>query len=640
MIRKVLPIEKLGSFPWLAEGLALLGGLAYFIQTWGYAHSRDSILDEGLYLLKGVLFVSGKYEPFQPFGVWTNHMPFSFLIPGVFQELLGPGLRTGRYYAVFIALLFLLGAGIFARRLVGRWGAAWLVWTIAMNPAMIKAYSIAISQGLVACLLVWVLVLAIGRQRPFWQVLLGSALAGVLVMTRLNMVPVLFFVLIYVFWQRGSRMGVWAAIVGLGVFLGVQALYYPEIMALWVRWFPPKLQSLFSSWGYQGVQKLPIPDIPLSARFSSLFTGFRRHYVALVGLVSTWILWPVNWLNENRRMVILFSALYCLLLGMHAWTTLGGTYCVFCFSWYLFFFDILALLVIVISWSSWRWTLNAWRKSFAWFVILVVVLSLVFGLVFHVGGVTAPGLDKVVRYFMTLPVPRLEGRQVQAGEVALWVLIANRFALLEQYSYDQSYLYLEQGFRLLVSLVISGAILMILWGGTRWIRSRFSAEGWRVDSGAMALVTLFLVGWALTPFAVVGRIRDPFDCDLDVIQSYESAGIQLAIQVPPGSKVYWLGGDTQVLLLYLKSADFYPAMFNANFSLRQGDPDQLARYGFWNDELARQWAREADVILIETRMTGGWLSEYVSTAGFRELPHTPEVGCRGGTSLHVYQRQP
>ena len=85
-----------------ANILALSGGIAYSIQSWIYTHTLPSVLDEGNYLYKGYLFVSGEYQPYQDYGVWTNHMPLSFLIPGWVQVWFGPGLRTGRYFAVFL----------------------------------------------------------------------------------------------------------------------------------------------------------------------------------------------------------------------------------------------------------------------------------------------------------------------------------------------------------------------------------------------------------------------------------------------------------------------------------------------------------------------------------------------------------
>jgi hypothetical protein len=132
---------------------------------------------------------TGQYWPFQDYGPWTNHMPLAFLIPGYAQVLFGPGLRTGRYLAVFLAALMLLGLWITVRRMGGRWWAAGALVAVALNPAGIKIYSLAISEVLIACMLVWVLALILGEDRPTWQVILGSFLAGLVGLSRLNLVP-------------------------------------------------------------------------------------------------------------------------------------------------------------------------------------------------------------------------------------------------------------------------------------------------------------------------------------------------------------------------------------------------------------------------------------------------------------------
>ena len=43
---------------------------------------------------------------------------------------------------------------------------------------MLKTYSTAVTQGLIAAMLVWMLVLTLGEKRPLWQIILGSLLAG------------------------------------------------------------------------------------------------------------------------------------------------------------------------------------------------------------------------------------------------------------------------------------------------------------------------------------------------------------------------------------------------------------------------------------------------------------------------------
>ena len=67
--------------------VALLAAALYLLQSWGYAHSLDSVLDEGAYLYKGYAFVTGQYRIYQDYGFWSNHMPLAFYIPGTVQEI-------------------------------------------------------------------------------------------------------------------------------------------------------------------------------------------------------------------------------------------------------------------------------------------------------------------------------------------------------------------------------------------------------------------------------------------------------------------------------------------------------------------------------------------------------------------------
>ena len=130
--------QRLIRVRFLPEGLALLGGLVYIIHTWGHIHGQSSVLDEGLYLFKGVQFALGKYQLFQDYGPLTNHMPLSFLIPGWVQVLFGTGLRTARYYALSLGILMIVGFWVTSRRLSGPWWAAFGVWAVALNPALVN----------------------------------------------------------------------------------------------------------------------------------------------------------------------------------------------------------------------------------------------------------------------------------------------------------------------------------------------------------------------------------------------------------------------------------------------------------------------------------------------------------------------
>jgi hypothetical protein len=108
-------VESIASLTWLPYLLALAAGLVYLFQSWGYAHSLESVLDEGAYLYKGYAFVTGQYRIYQDYGFWSNHMPLDFYIEGNVQSIFGPGLRTGRYFAFFARMLMLLGLWITTR---------------------------------------------------------------------------------------------------------------------------------------------------------------------------------------------------------------------------------------------------------------------------------------------------------------------------------------------------------------------------------------------------------------------------------------------------------------------------------------------------------------------------------------------
>ena len=168
-----------------------LGYFSILTQAWHYAHTTIPGLDEGSYLFKGYLYLHGIYEPFQPYGPLTNKAPLAFLIPGLAEYIFGAGLRTGRYFAIFLGLLTVLGTWIMARRWAGRWLAAASVWVFALSPMIIKIHAITASEVIIACMLAWMCVFILAEERSPWQIVLGSILATLAVLTRQNMVVVL-----------------------------------------------------------------------------------------------------------------------------------------------------------------------------------------------------------------------------------------------------------------------------------------------------------------------------------------------------------------------------------------------------------------------------------------------------------------
>ncbi|HJW89452.1 MAG TPA: glycosyltransferase family 39 protein [Anaerolineales bacterium] len=619
----------------IAAGLAILGGLFYLNQSWLYAHTQASVLDEGAYLFGGYLFTTGRYQPFQDFGLWTNHMPLSFLIPGYVQMIFGTGLRTGRILAILLGMLMLIGLWLAARRFSGPWWAAGAVLAVALNPALVKMYSVMTSQILFACMLVWSLVLVLGEERPAWQVMLGTGLAGALALGRLNLIPVLPLVIVYIFWQHGQRVGWWAILVGAAVLVVGHAVYWPGILRAWAAWLPEGLAPFLSAWRPPPGTPLWSPTPGVESRMLSFLFGIRFHFVAVVGTLVALLLWPKRgeWRSQAHfRASMLLAVLFGALFIAHAWASLGinsqtydalgRNYCVFCFPVYLGFFSPVGILLAAISVDSWRWHMAGWAQA----GVALLVLALAVGL-----GYSA--FDPLGDAWLDWRIPRLRTffttGQWLPGKVPLWEFLQNQAGLV--YSQARRVLPTLAGFA-------SGVLVL---GGTAGIRRTFLLQaGSRAAFGPLALIVFLLAGWLLSPSAALGAGYQTYDCGGDVIASYEAAGRYLAERVPPSSKVYWQGGLSAVPLLYLTDIEVYPPQLHAGYTFRlEGESQALLRYGFWNRELGEDWLAEADFILVQERFFEGWLHEALLEPGrFETLGLSPPtVTCRDDARIYIFR---
>jgi hypothetical protein len=316
-----------------------------------FATTQWSVIDEGNYIYKGWLFVTGQYFPYQGYGPWTNHMPFSFLIFGGAQLLFGPGLRTVRYFMVFVGCLFLLGMWLASRRLAGRWAAAACLWFLALNPFPISDYSVGIAEGLVACMVAWMLYFTLGEGRSLKELLAGSLLAAVLVLTRENMLIILPFLFFYVFWQHGKRPGLIFAGIVMGALLAVHVVYWPGIVSTWVKWMPKGVRSLFGNAIYQQANVI---DQPTKASFlENLFVFFnsvQTNFLAVFAPLAVWLGWPKSGFKNLARpaqfkTVVFLSVVFVVLYFAHAWASLGKNYCSFCLVNYVTFFSPIGILL-------------------------------------------------------------------------------------------------------------------------------------------------------------------------------------------------------------------------------------------------------------------------------------------------------
>lgn len=627
-------LKRISSSLWIADGIALLGGVFYGCQLWSYTHSRLSVLDEGAYLYKGYLFATGQYNIYQDYGPWSNHMPLSFLIPGYVQRFFRPGLDVGRYFAVLVAVLIMLGFWLLVRRLGGRWWAAAAVWAFAWNPALVKMYSPALSQGLVACALIWTLVLVLGEGRSLWQIALGSFLAGIMVMIRINMIPILPLLSLYAFWQGGRKAGVVATLASGFTFLLGHALFWPDILQLWAYWLPREISPFLNDYRLpEGYQRFWDPQVSPESRLLSLLYSVRLHFTAVTGVLVTWLLWPRGdrWKRRSDfRAAVFLSALFLSFYLVHIWATLGNNYCVFCLPGYMAFFSPLGLILVVLSFTTWRQKLPAWYQL----GLVVLIIGLCTGIGYasfeKIGAqlleIQFPGI------FLTFPRP-------SAGFHDLSKILSFRYGL--KFADQRRVVSFVAG--ALAGILILFLALAVRLGCARLQKDKPDLVANRSPSfGYLTLVILLVGGSLLAPTLPLGGGKNAFDCPGgDTIRSYQAAGEHLAGTIPAGSRVYWMGSLSAVPLLYLPGVKIYPPQLNGDYSYYiSGEADTLLRLGFWNRELNQRWLDEADYILVQDRFYEKWIERAERFPPLEELtPSPPTAPCLNRAQIHILKRK-
>ena len=618
MQKVVVLVRKIASLPWLPAFLTIAGFLAYILRAVEIALTKTSFLDEGLYLYKGYLFANGLQTPFADYGLWTNHAILSFLIPGYIQKWFGPGLATGRYFMIFLSLFTLLGLWVFAKRWGNAWWAAGAVWVMALNPAEIKIHTLAISEGLVAALLVWIVVLVVGEQRPLWQVLLGAALTAPLVLTRENMAfvpPILF---LYIFWQHGRKAGLLAMLCSGALFLAGNVFYFPENLKFWAIRVPDFSFSFLRSWRMPAVGGTSLPALEESNLYRMILyflLTFRLHFVSLVSALTVWLLLPFDRIrpaSERMRAVIFLSVLLIVLYLAHVQVAFFGEFCISCILLYVGYFDFLGLMLLVIAAPILLKQITNRRQL----LILMVISLLTLGIGFS-------SHEDLSSDFAKAMIERLDGTY-------LWGAMIHYIRVPQLILFRATFVLLVAAVVLMLGALALGLIYR------RFYRS--PASGGRI--GILALNLFLVMGLILSPTRVLGLGNDFFDCaGTNVLASYQKAGAALSQVIPPGSKIYW-EGRIPAIFLYMPDVKVYaPQLNHVHSYFIGGESDVLWRYSQWNDDLARQWLADADYILVQNTEKVYLTDEMLKSGQYVRVFSAPRAEkCRWQSVIQVYKR--
>ncbi|HNM38455.1 MAG TPA: hypothetical protein PKI33_15400, partial [Anaerolineales bacterium] len=458
-----------------------------------------------------MFYLNGVYKPFEPYGPLTNKAPFAFLIPGFAEYLFGAGLRTGRYFSIFLSLLTLLGVWVVSRRWAGNWLAAFSVYFFVLSPMIIKLYALAVSEVIIACILAWVCVLVLAEERPLWQIILASFLAAAAVFARQNVVPILPFMILYIFWQHGKSKGIWSFGTTSIFFLLFHIIYWPRVMTIWAPWLPESLTPFLNSFRVP-TDSVPIwdPTIDFWGRLNSFFQGIRYHFIPLVGGFFGLLLIPprAEWKSASAiRAAVFLAVSYFVLAAMHGWAAIASQYesysCVFCFSNYLGFFDPLGILFFIIIFSY------AWNRN----PNSVVQVVIVFSALVIATGIGYSLFEKVGNGLLNTPViPRL--RSSGLGFVTIFDFLTHGF--------DMPLVQIKRWISASLGFIIGIAVIFIAF----FIWKKRNAPRF-----AHVLANTFLIsGLILSPILHLGGSQ--IDCQTDIIRDHEELGTYLASIIP------------------------------------------------------------------------------------------------------------
>jgi hypothetical protein len=616
---------------WGALVLSIAGGALYLVQAVNFAHSLDSILDEGAYLFKGYLFITGQYVPYQPYGPWTNKMPLSFLLQGVVQYLFGPGLGAGRYFSIFLAMLMLLGLWLLARRFGGKWWAAGIVLFFAINPDLIYVYSLAVSQVLVACMLVWMLVLVVGADRKTWQIAAGSVLAGLIVLTRINMGFILPLVVLYIFWEHGKRMAAISIISCITPLIIVNWIYWPDILTRYAFIVPRSLTPFLDPWRTSvSYQPLWNPTIYPINRLLSLLQTTRIHFTAVLGAIIAWILWPrrEDWENKSEyRSAVFLSLLFISLLAFHLWVALGNDFCIYCLAGYTSFFSLTGLLLVIITLPKWRQHIPIWK------LVVLIISVLLFAIVSGFGAFPEIGNQLLE---LRIPETLLDFPELELITLKKFLKVEHKIEGREA--------------RQLVPTIVGIVIGLIILISSHELWNRYKIRAARINKSQPApgygywLMIIFLItGTLLAPMFYFYNTQNERTCDQSVIAAYDATGEHLARIIPPGSQVYWNAGNSMIPLMHVADVKIYPPQLNGAYSFKiegESDTELLLRLGYWNSILKEQWLGEADYILVmDIPDKEEFLANLVASNEFIELESTPPIDpCDDTTRIRIFLR--
>lgn len=612
--------------------VAFLGLITYTILAVHLIHHIQPVMDEASYLLKGRWFLEGTYTPFQDYGPITNKPPLSFFILGIPQILFGAGLRSGRYFALFLSILLLVGQWLTVKRNVGDWWAAASILLYCISPAWIIYYSRALTQVISALLVIWSLHFILGRERKSWEILIGASLAAITVMVRQNMLPFYALIIIFLLISKGIKKVLFPIVFSILIFIALNAIYWPEIyVMIWQPFIPEFLDrwvySLFNITNTTGGygQVVRAQEYIWINELAVVFDGIRYFFIPFfTSFITLFYIKPYEIFNtlkkkEEENFFIFLSSTFILLTIIHIIGVIRISNALYSYPAYISFY----LPIGVVNFALIGRKIIREKGNYNIFLLITFLVVLFSG----IGLSLYPYISDAI---MQLKVPSFSQRKL-FGDYALWDVLLHRFNI--QLSVQQFLLPTVAGF--------FTAIIVIL------VLFTIHKSIYLISKNKMVFHNFLLVGVLITGiissplpiFAGKGSIQT---CnEVDVILHYEKIGTYLDSVILSDSKIYW-EGFAPIPLLYISDPNIHPALLNAPFNyFIGGDAQFLEKWGYWNDELAKKWIKEADFVLLSSQVFNErqMESDLNNNYEYKKWKYPESINpCNPNTTLYIFEK--
>jgi hypothetical protein len=463
----------------------------------------------------------------------------------------------------------------------------------------------------------------LGGDRPLWQLILGSALSILLVMTRQNMAVVPALLVAYIFWQYGSKAGWWALGTSAILFIGFHALYWPGILQIWAPWLPRSLTPFLDN--YRISAPLAGTEFVFEAstlsRFQSFATGVHDHFFVFCGSLSALILWPPReaWKSSSQfKMAVFLGTTFFLLFLMHTLASLPTDYCVHCFSAYQAFYTTVGFFFILVVLLN---GLNNSKQRLPVLLVTLLFFAANLGLYYYqrwgswlLNNIQLPRLNRMIRG---------EG----FSEISLGDLLTYTLKLAPE----------------LQKRIAPAAIGMLLGLGLiiiAWAIHHFSLQ--KKFAGAYLPANIVLASFLIVGTVFPALMKDTSGeerCSTHFLSYYEEAGRTLSRLIPPGSLIYWNGsGRHLALMLYLNDVRIFPPQIHAGGGYAVGDSEWLLKFGLYNEALDKQWRDSADILIIWDTYFTKEAREFFDRPGYERVPFDMGNLAQCEDALRVFRR--